>query len=90
LSLIRFPDKMSPGEMGVGTWVAVAVALAVLVGVIAAIADFLTGIGGGMSTAGWVAMILGILVTLALGIGLMALVFISSRRGYDAPDIGRR
>jgi hypothetical protein len=27
--------------------------------------------------------VLGGLVTLALGIGLMALVFISSRRGYD-------
>ena len=31
---------------------------------------------------------LGVLITLALGIGLMALVFISNRRGYD--EIGRR
>ena len=31
-------------------------------------------------------MVLGVLVTLALGIGLMALVFISSRRGYDEPE----
>jgi hypothetical protein len=30
----------------------------------------------------------GVIVTLALGIGLMALVFISSRRGYD-DQIGR-
>ena len=36
-----------------------------------------------MSAAGWVAMLLGIVVTLALGIGLMSLVFISNRRGYD-------
>jgi hypothetical protein len=28
-------------------------------------------------------MIFGVVVALALGIGLMALVFISSRRGYD-------
>jgi hypothetical protein len=39
-----------------------------------------------MSTAGWVAMALGIVATLALGVGLMALVFISNRRGYDEPD----
>ena len=31
----------------------------------------------------------GVIVTLALGIGLMALVFISSRRGYD-DQIGRK
>jgi hypothetical protein len=36
-----------------------------------------------MSAAGWFALVLGVLVTLALGIGLMALVFISHRRGYD-------
>jgi hypothetical protein len=36
-----------------------------------------------MSTAGWIAMLLGVIATLGLGIGLMALVFISNRRGYD-------
>ena len=36
--------------------------------------------------AGWVALVLGVVVTLALGVGLMALVFISSRRGFDEPD----
>jgi len=29
--------------------------------------------------------VLGVLATLALGIGLMTLVFISNRRGYDEP-----
>ena len=33
-----------------------------------------------ISTAGYVAMALGILVTLALGMGLMALIFYSNRR----------
>lgn len=37
----------------------------------------------GMSVHGYVAMALGIAATLALGGGLMALVFFSSRRGYD-------
>ncbi len=36
-----------------------------------------------MSAVGWGAMVLGMVVTLGLGIGLMALVFFSNRRGYD-------
>jgi len=43
-----------------------------------------------ISTGGWVAMALGVLVTFALGSGLMALVFISNRRGYDEADRDRR
>ncbi|HEX3216257.1 MAG TPA: hypothetical protein VHR67_05300 [Aestuariivirgaceae bacterium] len=38
-----------------------------------------------MSASGWGAMIAGILVTLLLGVGLMSLLFLSSRRGYDKP-----
>jgi hypothetical protein len=40
-------------------------------------------IGMQMPLAGWVALILGVVVTIALGVGLMFLVFYSSRRGYD-------
>ena len=36
-----------------------------------------------MSTSGYVAMILGGLATLALGGGLMALLFYSNRHGFD-------
>lgn len=32
---------------------------------------------------GWLALILGVGVSLALGVGLMMLVFHSARRGYD-------
>lgn len=39
--------------------------------------------GEQMSTTGWVAMILGIVATLALGCGLMALMFYSNRSGRD-------
>ena len=39
--------------------------------------------GGQMSSAGWIAMILGIIATMALGAGLMALMFYSNRRGRD-------
>ena len=66
------------------TWIAVAVAAAAVLAVVVVIAEFLSGIRDSeISFAGWFAMAFGIVVTLALGIGLMALVFISSRRGYD-------
>jgi hypothetical protein len=38
-----------------------------------------------MTSSGWGAMIAGIVVTFVLGAGLMSLVFLSSRRGYDKP-----
>lgn len=66
------------------TWIAVAVAAIIVIGVVVVVASFWTEIGDtGMSVGGWIAMLLGVLATLGLGIGLMALVFISSRRGYD-------
>ena len=66
------------------SWVAAAVALAVVVGVVAVVANLWIGVGASqISVAGWLAMILGVLVTLALGVGLMTLVFISNRQGYD-------
>jgi hypothetical protein len=36
-----------------------------------------------ISTNGWIAMGLGVLFTAVIGIGLMVLVFYSSRRNYD-------
>jgi hypothetical protein len=66
------------------TWIAVAVAVAVVIVVIVLMASVWSGLGdSGISAAGWVALVLGVVVTLALGVGLMALVFISNRRGYD-------
>ena len=66
---------------------AVACAVVLVLGFL--IAALWMGIGDSeISSAGWLAMGLGVIVTLGLGIGLMALVFISSRRGYD--EIGRK
>ncbi|HTZ36313.1 MAG TPA: hypothetical protein VMB84_09840 [Stellaceae bacterium] len=65
---------------------AVGVAAASVVAVAAVAVVNWTGIGdAGIDLNGWIALGLGILLTLALGIGLMALVFISNRRGYDEP-----
>jgi hypothetical protein len=66
------------------TWVAAAIAAAVVAAVAIAIAGLWSGIGDAeISLGGWLAMGFGVIVTLALGIGLMSLVFVSSRRGYD-------
>ena len=71
------------------SWVAAAIAGTVVLVIGLFIAALWIGIGDSeISGAGWLAMGLGVVVTLALGIGLMALVFISNRRGYD--EIGRR
>ncbi len=70
-------------------WVAAVIAAVVVLIIGIVIAAEWTGIGDSdISGAGWLAMGLGVIVTLALGVGLMALVFISNRRGYD--EIGRR
>jgi hypothetical protein len=79
------PDD-SDTKPGRATWIAVAVAVAVIILLIVLVARFWTGLGDtGMSEGGWVALVLGVLATLALGVGLMALVFISNKRGYDDP-----
>jgi hypothetical protein len=70
-----------------GTFALVAALLAILAasGWLAA-RTWLSSAGSPMSTNGYVAMALGIVFSLALGCGLMALLFYSSRHGYD--DIG--
>ena len=39
--------------------------------------------GVGISPAGWVFLVLGVVVTFVVGAGLMALLFYSSRKGKD-------
>jgi hypothetical protein len=45
--------------------------------------------GAPMPTSGYVAMALGVLFSLVVGIGLMALVFYSHRHGYDDQQGGQ-
>ena len=74
-------------EMGAkSTWTIVAVGVAAVIAVAIVIGIVWAELGDSeMSGAGWGAMVLGIVVTLGLGVGLMSLVFISNRRGYDEP-----
>ncbi len=82
--MIRRDSKKS-----IFTLIAVGIAAAAVIVLAVVAAEFWSGIGDSeISPAGWVAMGIGIVVTLALGIGLMALVFFSSRRGYD--EVPRR
>ena len=70
-----------------GNWIAVTIAAGAILVVVVVIASLWSGLGESeISLAGWLAMALGVILTLGLGIGLMALVFISSRRGYDEID----
>ncbi|MHC2337663.1 hypothetical protein [Bradyrhizobium sp. USDA 4454] len=62
--------------------------LAVLIGllvlaVILAVAGWNSAGSAAMTRAGWLAMGFGIFFSLAIGCGLMALMFFSSRSGYD-------
>jgi hypothetical protein len=73
------------------TRVALGIALAVVLAVAIAVAGLWNDVGKSeISLGGWLAMGAGIILTLALGIGLMALVFFSSRRGYDEGQRGDR
>ena len=70
-------------------WAAVVIAVAVVLVIGAVIAVLWTNLGESeISGAGWLAMALGVTVTLALGVGLMGLVFFSNRHGYD--EVGRK
>lgn len=79
---------MSDGKgRGKGTWAIVALLLALLALALVILYEG-WGIAGGeeggsMSTKGWIAMIFGIVATLALGVGLMELIFYSNHQGRD-------
>ncbi len=69
--------------LGVGGWLAV-IALGSILGVSIWFAFYGWNLTDGqVSTAGMTALILGIVFSMALGGGLMALVFWSHKKGYD-------
>jgi hypothetical protein len=73
------------------TAIAAALAALALVVVVAIVTGLWAAIGASdISVAGWLAMILGVAAMLAVGIGLMSLVFYSSRHGYDEDTDLRR
>jgi hypothetical protein len=79
--------------MKTGSWITIAVLLALFAAAIwLGYEGWTMDQGVQMSTHGYIAMTLGIFFSLVIGIGLMALIFYSSRAGYDAPPhlVGKR
>ena len=78
----------APPRLGAVAWMVILVLLSLLVAT-----DFVAYLGWTLadgvevSTAGYVAMAAGVLFSLIIGCGLMALVFYSSRSGYDEPAV---
>jgi hypothetical protein len=76
--------ESSSARLGVAGWIAILV----MVGLLAwagwyAVHAWNALAGVGISAMGWFFIVIGILLTLGLGGGLMALVFYSSRKDFD-------
>ena len=76
------------GRLGVGSW-AILIVLALLLAATCVIIYFGWTLASGtdVPASGYVAMVFGVLVSLGVGFGLMALIFYSSRKGYDEPPV---
>lgn len=75
-------------RLDVGSWT-ILVTLAALLGGTGLVAylGWILAEGAEVTTAGYVSMALGVILSLAVGFGLMGLVFYSSRRGYDESPV---
>jgi hypothetical protein len=68
------------------TGLLIVVLLAALAASVVFAARAWTDVDAAIGWHGWIALALGSVLTLAVGGGLMALVFYSSRKGYDDVD----
>ena len=72
--------------MGRGSWAILAILLMLLIGTtVLSYLGWTSAAGTEVPASGYVALALGVVASLAVGLGLMALVFYSSRAGYDEP-----
>jgi len=80
-------SETKPGRSTLGVWAVVGSLSALLI--IAGIIGYLgwTGTDTDVPVSGYIAMALGVFFSLAVGVGLMALIFYSSRMGYDKPAV---
>lgn len=78
------PENDQKSPLSAAGWIALAILLGfLLVSLWYAVQVWTAMSGVHMSGWGWFFLVAGIVVTVALGAGLMALVFYSSRHDYD-------
>jgi flagellar basal body-associated protein FliL len=80
----RHQDDETEGKIGTAGWIAIVI----LVGLLAAALWYAVHAWGevpsvGLSPLGWLFLVLGVITTVGVGAGLMALLFYSSRKGKD-------
>ncbi|HLG84594.1 MAG TPA: hypothetical protein VKY22_26595 [Bradyrhizobium sp.] len=83
------PELSTHSRLGAGGWSTIAMlCLLLLATCFAACLGWNLASGIDVPPAGYLAMAFGVIFSLAVGVGLMALVFYSSRSGYDeAPTL---
>jgi hypothetical protein len=82
------PDVSVSARLGVGSWIILTVLFLLLaVTFVIVYVGWTLGNGADVPASGYVAMALGVIVSLAVGFGLMALIFYSSRKGYDEQPV---
>jgi hypothetical protein len=73
-------------SMGRGSWAILVVLVLVLVAtVVVAYMGWTSATGTDVPASGYISLAIGVIFSMAVGVGLMALVFYSSRAGYDEP-----
>jgi NADH:ubiquinone oxidoreductase subunit K len=82
------PGMSLSSRLGVGSWSILIVLLLLLaVTFVIIYLGWTLANGTDVPTSGYVAMAFGVIVSLAVGFGLMALIFYSNRKGYDEPPV---
>lgn len=82
------PLATTSARLGVGSWGILIVLLLLLVATGAVIYfGWARASGTDVPTSGYAAMAFGVIISLGIGFGLMALLFYSSRKGYDEPPV---
>jgi mannitol-specific phosphotransferase system IIBC component len=75
-------------RLGVGSWIILIVLVLLLAATMAVVyLGWTLANGTDVPASAYVAMIIGVLIALGVGFGLMALIFYSSRKGYDEPPV---
>jgi hypothetical protein len=81
-------DFSTSSRMGAGSWTILIVLFSLLAATsVIVYLGWTLASDADVPASGYVAMVLGVIVSLAVGFGLMSLIFYSSRKGYDEPPV---